>query len=66
MSLRSGVPPEFERVGRFSSKQAAKLRAAAIRSEGYRARVVADPAQEDFVVFKGSKRSRKAQGRWSG
>ncbi len=64
MSLYSGVPAEFERVGRFGAKIAAQHAASTIRREGFKARVIADKERRDYVLFRGPKRRRAPQKRW--
>ncbi|MGI9628659.1 MAG: hypothetical protein ACR2QM_17625 [Longimicrobiales bacterium] len=64
MSLRSGVPGEFTRVARLGSKVAAQFKASQIRSKGLKARVIADPENNSWVVFQGPARRRAPQKRW--
>lgn len=64
MSLRSGAPPEFQRVAKFGSKIAARFKAAQIRSKGMKARVIADPENDAWILFSGPKRKRAPQKRW--
>lgn len=64
MSLRSGVPPEFERRESFGSRIAAQWKASKLRSAGKKARVIPDPENREWVVFEGPRRERAPQKRW--